>query len=79
MKRGRESIIRNKVRNGMTSTSTCTLTLGNGKVKIIKRGMRSRYRDGELTLENGDNVYVSRVEETSRIKESRGEGEERGS
>ena len=40
-KRGREVIIGNKVRNGMVSTSTCTPAKGNGKVKIIGRGMKS--------------------------------------
>ena len=41
MKGGREAIIGNKVRNGMTSTSMCTLAKSNGKVKIIGRGVRS--------------------------------------
>ena len=41
MKGGREVIIGNKVRNGMASRSMCTLAKGNGKVKIIRRGVRS--------------------------------------
>ena len=39
--RGRESIIGNKVRNEMASTSKCTLAKGNEKMKIIVRGVRS--------------------------------------
>ena len=34
------------------------------------------YRDGELTIEEGDNGSVSGVEEVGRIEETRGEGEE---
>ena len=41
MKRGRELIVGNKVRNGMASTSACTLANDDRKVKIIRRGMRS--------------------------------------
>ena len=32
-------IIGNKVKNGMVSTSVCTLAKGDGKVKIIWRGL----------------------------------------
>ena len=35
-------------------------------------------KDGELTMEEGDNVYVSGAEETCGTEEIGGEGEERG-
>ena len=35
------------------------------------------FKDGELTVEEGDNVFVARVGKTSGTEEIRGEGEER--
>ena len=40
MKGRRKAIIGDKVRNVMFSTSTCTFSKGNGKVKIIWRGSK---------------------------------------
>ena len=48
-----------KVRNGMVSTSTCTLAKGDGKVKIIWRGVGgTTTRDGKVAVELGDRGSV---------------------
>ena len=41
------------------------------------RGLGETYRDDKLSVEEGDNRYLSEVEETSTTKETRAEGEER--
>ena len=50
------------MRNGMANTSMCTLANGDGKVKIIRRGTGAAFGNEELTVKEGDNKYVFRVE-----------------
>ena len=51
------------MRNGIESTSVCTLAKGNGKVKIIWRGLGKTTEDGDVAVELGDRGPVSGADE----------------
>ena len=75
MKRGRESIIGNKVRNGLWVQAHVPLRRATGRWRSLRGVWGAVFGDGELIVEEGGNVSVSEAEETGWTKETRGEGE----
>ena len=63
----------------MVSTSACTIAKGDGKVKIIYRGMGNDDQGWDMAMELGDRGAVFGADETGWTEEIRGEGEERES